>query len=396
MKTIAIFLALMLPMTMSAQNYEAYHVNTKDNLSDNYVCDFAQDEQGVMWFATLRGVFRYDGYTFRRVRLDTEQHSMGRVNNLQQEGAQITALLSNGTTIAINTQTLLATTVYAPPAPLHPNRTKGYNVYDNQNRGMRFDANNGMLMYPEISTGKVVPIPVYSGMNGINVNKRLTVITARDGKAWIATYGNGLFLYDPQTGNISHFRHEAGKVSLLRSNYLVTAFEDRDGNIWLSEEYMGATCIRQSRLLARFIYFDNEHLQDRVNSIRLVKRLSRDRLIIANGVNQWRIVDNRLAVISQGKAPDDVIDALMDSQNHVWMATREAGILLDGKPVISPEQIGRVNALHFAPDGRLWLFSLRNGIFAYDLQTRKLERQINGGNRQQKNMELNGAVMGRP
>ena len=28
MKTIAIFLALMLPMTMSAQNYEAYHVNT--------------------------------------------------------------------------------------------------------------------------------------------------------------------------------------------------------------------------------------------------------------------------------------------------------------------------------------------------------------------------------
>lgn len=57
MKTIAIFLALMLPMTMSAQNYEAYHVNTKDNLSDNYVCDFAQDEQGVMWFATLRGVF---------------------------------------------------------------------------------------------------------------------------------------------------------------------------------------------------------------------------------------------------------------------------------------------------------------------------------------------------
>ena len=394
MKTIAIFLALMLPMTMSAQNYEAYHVNTKDNLSDNYVCDFAQDEQGVMWFATLRGVFRYDGYTFRRVRLDTEQHSMGRVNNLQQEGAQITALLSNGTTIAINTQTLLATTVYAPPAPLHPNRTKGYNVYDNQNRGMRFDANNGMLMYPEISTGKVVPIPVYSGMNGINVNKRLTVITARDGKAWIATYGNGLFLYDPQTGNISHFRHEAGKVSLLRSNYLVTAFEDRDGNIWLSEEYMGATCIRQSRLLARFIYFDNEHLQDRVNSIRLVKRLSRDRLIIANGVNQWRIVDNRLAVISQGKAPDDVIDALMDSQNHVWMATREAGILLDGKPVISPEQIGRVNALHFAPDGRLWLFSLRNGIFAYDLQTRKLERQINGGNRQQKNMELNGAVMG--
>lgn len=162
MKTIAIFLALMLPMTMSAQNYEAYHVNTKDNLSDNYVCDFAQDEQGVMWFATLRGVFRYDGYTFRRVRLDTEQHSMGRVNNLQQEGAQITALLSNGTTIAINTQTLLATTVYAPPAPLHPNRTKGYNVYDNQNRGMRFDANNGMLMYPEISTGKVVPIPRYT------------------------------------------------------------------------------------------------------------------------------------------------------------------------------------------------------------------------------------------
>jgi len=41
------------------------HITTKDGLSNGRVCAILQDSRGFMWFGTMEGLNRYDGYKFK-------------------------------------------------------------------------------------------------------------------------------------------------------------------------------------------------------------------------------------------------------------------------------------------------------------------------------------------
>lgn len=60
----ALFTLLSFSRELSAEiNFRVLDV--KSNLSDNYIQDILHDNYGFMWFATLDGLSRYDGYHFR-------------------------------------------------------------------------------------------------------------------------------------------------------------------------------------------------------------------------------------------------------------------------------------------------------------------------------------------
>ncbi|NLA21745.1 MAG: hypothetical protein GX870_01760, partial [Candidatus Marinimicrobia bacterium] len=44
------------------------HLSTQDGLSHNSIIEIIQDRQGFMWFGTLNGLDRYDGYNFTAYR----------------------------------------------------------------------------------------------------------------------------------------------------------------------------------------------------------------------------------------------------------------------------------------------------------------------------------------
>ena len=48
-----------------ATDYFFRNVNVKDGLVDNFVRDIVRDSQGYMWFSTVNGLSRYDGYRLR-------------------------------------------------------------------------------------------------------------------------------------------------------------------------------------------------------------------------------------------------------------------------------------------------------------------------------------------
>ena len=53
------------------------NLDVKSGISDNYVRSVLRDQYGFMWFATLNGLNRYDGYQFKKY--TTTQ--LGRYNN---------------------------------------------------------------------------------------------------------------------------------------------------------------------------------------------------------------------------------------------------------------------------------------------------------------------------
>lgn len=56
------------------------------------------------------------------------------------------------------------------------------------------------------------------------------------GIIWAATYGNGVYYYNPATGRGGHLRHDAKKRASLINNYVNGLFEDHKGNFWFSTE----------------------------------------------------------------------------------------------------------------------------------------------------------------
>lgn len=71
MKHLPLLLSLLctccLPVAAAAPAYRSYAYTTADGLSSNSVRTIFQDREGYIWFGSLDGLTRYDGYTFKAV-----------------------------------------------------------------------------------------------------------------------------------------------------------------------------------------------------------------------------------------------------------------------------------------------------------------------------------------
>ena len=67
----------------------------------------------------------------------------------------------------------------------------------------------------------------------------LDIAEAKDGKIWIASMGNGVWTYTPETGKYRHYAFDEKYSKGLRSNSVSSVMEDRSGNIWISTDRGG-------------------------------------------------------------------------------------------------------------------------------------------------------------
>jgi ligand-binding sensor domain-containing protein len=68
--------------------------------------------------------------------------------------------------------------------------------------------------------------------NSIGGNLIFSLREARDGRIWVATQGDGISWYDPDTDRFTNYRHEENNPSSLSADYVQAVLEDRAGNIW--------------------------------------------------------------------------------------------------------------------------------------------------------------------
>jgi ligand-binding sensor domain-containing protein/nitrogen-specific signal transduction histidine kinase len=78
----------------------------------------------------------------------------------------------------------------------------------------------------------------------------------RDGIIWAASIGDGLYYYNPKTGEKGNYRYEAQNRNSLSSNSVCSIFEDSDQNCWISTEGGGLCKLSKDR--RRFTRFNTE------------------------------------------------------------------------------------------------------------------------------------------
>jgi ligand-binding sensor domain-containing protein len=148
------------------------HLSTADGLSEMAVQQISQDDQGFMWFGTLDGLNRYDGYEFK-------VHKRG-VSNAELGGTTVTALFKDRS----------------------GDLWIGVDQYLD-----RFDPITGKLTEyrhdPKISTS------LGGAVFGITQD--------REDQIWLAT-SSGLDKLNPTTGIFTHFVHDDRDPASLDAN----------------------------------------------------------------------------------------------------------------------------------------------------------------------------------
>lgn len=92
-----------------------------------------------------------------------------------------------------------------------------------------------------------------TGNRQIGANLIYNIVEDHLGYIWIATI-NGLDLFHPPTGKMTHFRQEAERNSLC-DNFVISLCEDKNGDMWIGTSSFVNKFVRKDSL---FLYFDKD------------------------------------------------------------------------------------------------------------------------------------------
>lgn len=190
------------------------------------------------------------------------------------------------------------------------------------------------------------------------------VAADRKGRLFIATYGNGLFVYSPDS--IQHYRADDAKP-IIDSDYLLCAITDHQGHIWIGSETSGAYCLsQQDEEAVRYLLPQPSQRGGWGNSISSI--LSREDGTIQLGTRDGSLyeTDGTAALRLTGHHTDSATCRITDRQGRLWTGTFGHGIFTEGRQYMADDINGsRINDFKLATDGTLWVAS-NNGLYRWN------------------------------
>lgn len=371
-------------------------------LGSNDVRFILPDSRHKVWIGTAKGLYVKEEKTGNTLRCVNSQHTF---TNAVEMGNNIYFATSDRQIMHVDTQGRLHTDISTFPSWTAGNRIRGLAAVDDNHMLVitntttyRYDTTTHSvtvndIQMPEGTVYRDNAGNYYIGDNHVNVyyidrkrhdiytfnvldrqllRKRgitpYMVETGKDGKIWITTTGNGLFVYDPATRQQMHFSPKSGP-SPIKSDYLYGQLIDRSGNIWVSQENMGISVITDMPPGVRRCYAAPSLSPDYVNLFRSLRQTSDQRIWVGNLMGGTYMLEggNTLRPTSIG-VDDDMLSVCVDPKGHTWIGTRNKGVSVDGRfysnvaddPTSLP--LGKVFDLFCDNKQRMWVAVNRGAL----------------------------------
>lgn len=241
------------------------------------------------------------------------------------------------------------------------------------NRGNYWVHNKtGRLYYVRSETGsvKVFQLMPQEKVGYIDMERYHVVHDSRD-ILWISTYGNGLFTYDLQTGELQHFKADDSRSSLISSNALQYVMEDRSGSIWLSSEYTGVSHLKVVNEGA--VQFYPEPVEDDdeiyVNNIRMLAATAGGDVYLGSRDGKVYVYDAALSRLKKKETYSKNVYALCeDTTGTLWQGSRGDGLCIGDKRYV--HQVNDTNSVATNEvfcmlrdsKGRMWIGTFGGGL----------------------------------
>jgi len=280
-----------------------------------------QDSYGFMWFATSDGLNRFDGYEFK-VYNNNPKDSTSIGNNLI------------------------------------------YTLCEDSYKNIWVGTNKGIYMY-ETDTDKFSPLDIKTDFKVSISTEVKKIFLAKSGKIWIATLGQGFFIYDPEkqtlTQNSKHtsfvwdisedssgyiyissleegliFFDQNGRFTGDESVFLnwenkgnvrINCIENIDNNIWFSIGSSYLSCFNPKNRECK--YYQHKD----VGTIHSIAKYTERELLIGtdNGLYQFNTLTEVFTKIEspsdfRGLSDRTIYDIFQDKEGGFWISTYLGGI----------------------------------------------------------------------
>jgi PAS domain S-box-containing protein len=380
------------------KNIKFYYFTVDQGLSQNTIQCILQDKRGFMWFGTMNGLNRFDGYKFTIFQPDAVDAGTISSNDIQAIVEDKNGKLWIGTTDGINC---------FDPLDGRFSRYKhipgnANSLVDNDSRTIIQDregfiwigTKNGLNRFdPGTETFELFqhrPSDPYSpGHNDITV-----LLEDSKGLIWIGTSGGGLNRYDRTSGRFKRYEHDPQDANTLWHNTLRDLYIDRQGMLWIST---GGGLDRFDPQTERFTHHNVGVLQSqglKRNWITFVFEDSRDNLWVGTDGEGLFCFDRKkeefYPVRSRASSESGLNSyrpTIMyeDRSGNLWIGTWDGGInLMEYSARVflhhrnepdNPASLGSNSVYQIDEDskGNIWI-STGRGISRYDPEQNKIGR----------------------
>ncbi len=319
---------------LNTYQFELFNLNSQ--LMSKSVNTIYNDKMGYIWIGTSDGLMRYDGHEIKTFR---------------------TSSLTPGKMTANEIRDIVA--------------DKSERIWIATSEG---------LMFLEPGKFRIEAINI-APLKSQRIN---SVIYDSEGLLWVGTHSNGIVKMNPETLEFEHFYANSNSTLKLRTNTVLSLYEDSRGRIWVTSWKEGMSLISEDRNRIDFLpqvgYSDNT-VKVYEDNDGLIWLATWDNGVYYVQENEDAKITFKQFVISDQSTADIykiVFDIVQDTKlNLIWLVTYDGLVAArknkDGSlTVLSSEQFfpGKLNRtfseISLDNHGNLWLASVAEGIYRMD------------------------------
>ena len=370
-----------------ADQYNFSRLNIYSGLSHNHVTAILKDADGFMWFGTMAGLNRYDGYSCKVFRKRYNDSTSLRDNNIsglyEAPGGKIFIKTAGGPCIYNPAREQFDDDIdaflkgLALPAGTISSITKG-----REGRYWIVYENGELCFYKE----KENAAPERGRFGAGDGEMATAVAETRDGKLWVVLQNGILRLYAIASGKLL-FQSDALKENNPGTHFY-RVFEDRDGNLWLWAINSGALLFQPG--LNRITLFNERSATGKLNTD-LVTQIVEDEhgmIWVATDHGGVNLINKKNGfrvsyLLNDPKDPrslsqNSITAMYKDDRGGIWLGTYKQGVsYLNSSVALFPlfrrQEFNRnslpyddVNRFVEDRDGNLWIGTNGGGLIFFD------------------------------
>jgi ligand-binding sensor domain-containing protein/signal transduction histidine kinase len=190
-----------------------------------------------MWFGTLDGLNKYDGYRFTTYRHDPQNPNSLSDNAIWAIHEDRSGLLWLATNAGLNRfdprSEKFTAYRHDPDNPHSLSHDAIWAIYADRAGRLWIGTDGGLNRFDPASGTFTVFRHSLDNRNSLSDDRVLAIHEDRQGMLWLGTWDGGLNQFDPATNSFTAFRHAPDDPNSLSDDRVLAIHEDRQGRLWL-------------------------------------------------------------------------------------------------------------------------------------------------------------------
>ena len=300
-------------------------INTVSNsyLSSNIVTSIAQDENGMMWFGTKRGLNSFDSYDFEDYDY-ADGITNATVTDIQPWGDTLFIATEKGLCI-YDMKNRIATNFFAEDDSLVLPDNHIYKITKPVNNRITICTKNGTSVYDLKTKSFYIP-KIHNYFPDYEV--RQVEYVEYDGSWWLAT-SNGLVKYQNEHQSIKHFNYIKGVDASLSNNNLRCMHKVNDNCIFIGTANGLCLLDAENETIERINLNSLTNYQSAKIDVSKIISFNDDEIMIATYTDALYIYNHKektathISKFDRRNALSDnyIFDVFKDDNGSVWVAT---------------------------------------------------------------------------